>query len=621
MDDLGKLKSDPGVLRIYGKYIRDLRKEGNLYSGCCPLHTDKTPSFKVYPDMTWTCFSGCGTGNIFQLMERIDGTTFAETVEKVKSELGSSDWETAKTRVESVFKPVSEPKTYKTIPLSAWGKLEDALTHSSAALDWLSNERGLGPGTAQRLHLGFVQNIGTLAGEVGADIADKGWVAFPCIDGDKIVSVKYRSIFRKKPGGFSRQPGMGTALFNTETIDVFEPVYLVEGEFDAAILEQAGFHAVSVPSAGAKLTPEMKDQLMKASCVILAGDTDPTGSGYMNKLWAELGNRTYLLTWPAPMKDANQTFLEHCGRDQSKFTNLVQELTDKAKSQPMTSVYSIQESMRSGDDMILSDHPDRMRAPWSSVDQMVNIMPGDVVGINATNSGMGKSTFVLQWTLHNAIKYGRSFVNFQAEMRPAEIATMVAAQVLRKDRNFPTGEDKKLAADQLNGVQYWVGFDPVLSEINAVLDLLEAAIKRLSPYGVILDHFHHFSTGLTNETQAEAAAMTRIKSIAEIYQVVFINVGQPRKATQQTKGKQIHLTDAKGSEAWGSKANSVVTIHRELNKSDDPTMSKGVYEDKTLVKLLKGRSMGTGNSACYLTSFGEFASFEQIENNYQEEPE
>jgi hypothetical protein len=203
-------------------------------------------------------------------------------------------------------------------------------------------------------------------------------------------------------------------------------------------------------------------------------------------------------------------------------------------------------------------------------------------------------------------------------MRPAEIATMVAAQVLRKDRNFLTGEDKKLAANQLDGIQYYIGFDPVLSEINAVLDLLEAAIKRLSPYGVVLDHFHHFVTGMHNEAQVQTAAMTRIKSIAETYKVVFINVGQPRKATQQTKTKQIHLSDAKGSGAWGDASNSVVTIHRELNKSDDPTQTKGVYEDKALVKLLKGRSMGTGNSACYLTSFGEFSCFEAIENNYPE---
>jgi replicative DNA helicase len=351
--------------------------------------------------------------------------------------------------------------------------------------------------------------------------------------------------------------------------------------------------------------------------IILAGDTDTVGSQTMDRLWKEFGNHSYKLTWPDGSKDANDVFLNACGRDLSKFKNLVDELTSKAKSQPMPSVYSLQETMRSGDDAVLSDHPDRMRAPWHDVDTMVNIMPGDVVGINATNSGMGKSTFVLQWTLYNARKYGRSFVNFQAEMRPAEIATMVTAQVLRKDRNFLTGSDKKQAANELEGVEYYVGFDPVLNGINAVLDLLEAAIKRLSPYGVVLDHFHHLTTGMNNETQVQTAAMTRIKQIAETYKVVFFNVGQPRKATQQTKGKQIHLTDAKGSGAWADASNSVVTIHRELNKADDPTMTKGVYEDRTLVKLLKGRSMGTGNSACYLTSFGEFASFEQIDTNHE----
>jgi len=621
VENLDELKSNPAVLKIYGQYVRGLKKAGNLYTGSCPLHQDSHPSFSVYPDMRWTCFSGagCGSGNIFQLLERIDKISFQEAVEKVKKEIGqTSSWEEAKTKVEATFKPVAESKVYKVIDLSRWGALEKALANSPEAVHYLDSERGITLATAQQLRLGFAQNIGTLSGQDGADIADKGWIAFPSIEGDKVIGVKYRSIVRKKPGGFSRQPGMSTALFNTEAIDCFEPVYVCEGEFDCAALTQIGLCTVSVPSAGTKLTPSMKDQLMKASYVVLAGDTDATGSGYMSKLWKELGEKTYLLTWPEGMKDGNQTFLEACGRDLSKFKNLVEELTSKAKSQPMPSVYSLQETMRSGDDAVLSDHPDRMRAPWHDVDTMVNIMPGDVVGINATNSGMGKSTFVLQWTLYNARKYGRSFVNFQAEMRPAEIATMVTAQVLRKDRNFLTGSDKKQAANELEGVEYYVGFDPVLNDINAVLDLLEAAIKRLSPYGVVLDHFHHLTTGMNNETQVQTAAMTRIKQIAETYKVVFFNVGQPRKATQQTKGKQIHLTDAKGSGAWADASNSVVTIHRELNKADDPTMTKGVYEDKTLVKLLKGRSMGTGNSACYLTSFGEFASFEQISDRYEE---
>ena len=619
MEDLDQIKSDPGVIRVYGKYVQGLKKVGDKWVGLCPIHGEKTPSFTIFSkDMRCSCF-GCGANmNIFQLVQKIDNCDFKTALETVKAEVGT--WSETKEKVESTFKSVAETKIYKTVSLTQWKKLEDALTNSKEALNWLIKERGIGPGTAQRLHLGFVQDIDRMAGEQGADIADKGWIAFPCIEGEVVTGIKYRSIIRKKPGGFARQSGFSTGLFNSETIDPFEPVYVCEGEFDACVLEQAGFHAVSVPSAGTKLTPDMKDKIMSASYVVLAGDNDATGSGYMKKLWSELQERCFLLSWPPECKDANDCLLKHCKGDNVLLRACVEELTAKAKSQPMPSVYSLQETLLHGDDSVLADHPDRMRFPWSAVDSMVNIMPGDVVGVNATNSGMGKSTWVVQWTLYNARKYGRTILNYQTEMRPSEIATMVAANVLRKDRNFLTGEDRKLAAASLDGVEYYVGSDPVLSDINQVLDLLEAGIKRLSPYAVVLDHFHHLVTGMHNESQIQSAAMTRIKSIAEIYKVVFINVGQPRKATQQTKGKQIHLSDAKGSGAWGDASNSVICLHRDLNKAEDPTMSKGVYEDKTLVKLLKGRSMGTGASAAYLTSFGEFASFEQIDSVH-EDPE
>lgn len=617
LDDLDAIKSDPGVLRVYGKYVRGLKKAGDKWVGCCPLpgHNDKTPSFFVFADGRCSCF-GCGENlNIFQLVQKMDNCDFKTALEKVKKEVGHTDWIEAKQKTESTFKSVTEKKEYRTLSLSEYKPIEDNLLKSPEAIRWLEKERGISLATAQKLHIGFKPSLTGLKDEGAADILDKGWMVFPCIDGDLVRLMKYRSIVRKKPGGFQRHYGMETVLFGLESIDPFEPLWVVEGEPDRCVMEQAGFPCVSVQFAGDKVSPEMKDRIMGAPEVFLAGDNDgKVGNDCMERLWKELGKSTFYLKWPEGMKDANQTFLEHCGRDPVKFQELVRSLSSKAKSQPMPAVYSLQETMRSGDDLTLSDHPDRFRFPWSGVDKMVNIMPGDVVGINATNTGMGKSTWVVQTTMHNARKYGRCILNYQTEMRPSEIATMVSAQILRKDRNFLTGDDKKIAAGELEGVSYYVGSDPVLSDINQVLDLLESAIKRLSPYAVVLDHFHHLTTGMNNEAQIQSAAMTRIKSIAEIYKVVFINVGQPRKATQQTKGKQIHLTDAKGSAAWADAANAVITIHRDLNKSEDPTMAKGAYEDKTLVKLLKGRSMGTGNSACYLTSFGEFASFEQLDS-------
>ena len=84
-EDLDQIKSDPSCLRIYGSFLK-LRKTGDKYVGLCPLptHSDKTPSFTVFSDMRWHCF-GCGAaGNIFQLVESVEGIGFKEAVAKVK---------------------------------------------------------------------------------------------------------------------------------------------------------------------------------------------------------------------------------------------------------------------------------------------------------------------------------------------------------------------------------------------------------------------------------------------------------------------------------------------------------------------------------------------------------
>jgi hypothetical protein len=620
-EDLDQLKSDPGVLRIYGQLVPGLKKAGNKYVGCCPLpgHNDKTPSFNIFPDMRCSCF-GCGANlNIFQLIQQVESCDFATAVERVKKELGQSDWESTKQKVESVFKPVAEQKTYKTIPLSAWAKLETALANSKEAVHYLDTERGITLATAQQLRLGFVQTIGSLAGEQGADIADQGWLAFPCVENNQVVGIKYRSIIRKKPGGFARQPGFATALFGAEEIDVFEPVYVVEGEFDQLCLAQAGFHAVSVPSAGTKLTPSMKDQIMRASSVILAGDTDATGSGYMTKLWTELGKGTYLLTWPDGCKDANATFLEHCGRNIDKFRTLVEELTSKAKSQPMPDIYSIQEVMQHGEDTSLVDRADRLRFPWTTVDQMAVLLPGSVLGLTSTNTSMGKTPFVIQASLFGARKYNEVVINWQCELSPSEIAVVVAALVLRRNRNFLKKEDLKEAAEQLGDVQYYIGNNPSITNILDVLDIMEAAIRRTGATVAVLDNLHFYTTGIDDENRVQTAAIKRIKQMAGTYGVKFIVVGQPRKATAQAKGKKTHITDAKGSGSFGDTCDSFMALHRELAKQAEGEDGRNdIYEEKTLVEMLKTRSKGLGKATAYLHFFGEFAAFEALDTSHEE---
>jgi replicative DNA helicase len=148
--------------------------------------------------------------------------------------------------------------------------------------------------------------------------------------------------------------------------------------------------------------------------------------------------------------------------------------------------------------------------------------------------------------------------------------------------------------------------------------LMEAAIRRTGATVAVLDNLHFYTTGIDDEVRVQAAAMIRIKQIAVQLGCIFIVVFQPRKATSQSKGKKTHISDVKGSGAAGDTTDSVMAIHREIAKEEGKS---DIYEERTLVEMLKTRSKGVGKSSCFLNFFGEFAAFEQLDITHEEPPE
>lgn len=615
--ELESIKQNPAILRVYGSRLK-LRRDGREYASRCPFHDEKTPSFKVYPDngtLLWKCFGCNAGGNVFQFVERFDKVKFNRAVEIVQEAIGT--WSSDKTAVEQTFREFGEEEKKENVvwSLSDYAPMERALERNKTARDWLLHQRGVDFTTAARLHLGYRADVGQLANKAGGDVAGKGWLVFPCIHDGRIVSVKYRSVVEK---AFCRQPRMATALFNLPTIDPLAPIYVTEGEFDAAVLEQAGFHAVSIPSASVKLTAEMKDQLLEADTVILAGDNDAgVGSAAMQKLWSEM-ERTFLLKWPDGLKDANDVFLKKCGGDVSVFRALVNDLTAQARQQPMANVYSLQQAMENSSWTGLLDHPKRMHWPWPSVDKMAILLPGAVCSIFASQTGQGKTTFITQAEVEEA-RHGEVVLNYSAELSPDEYANLVAAYLLRKDRLQINREDLKEASKRFGNARYYIGHNPDANTVTPVLDLIEAGIRRLGATRVVLDHLHFVCLNEKNPIEAEANAMQRIKNIATKYGVIFFVLGQPRKANQQNKGKVVHITDAKGSEAFTSMANAVIALHRNEAKVLDPANPpKDPYDPETQVILKKGRSLAGGNSFAKLELKGNIGTFFEITN--QEPP-
>ena len=54
-----RVKQQADIVRVVGEYVR-LKKSGQNFSGLCPFHSEKTPSFAVHPVKQIYHFFGCG---------------------------------------------------------------------------------------------------------------------------------------------------------------------------------------------------------------------------------------------------------------------------------------------------------------------------------------------------------------------------------------------------------------------------------------------------------------------------------------------------------------------------------------------------------------------------------
>src|SRR5437763_3196021 len=83
------LKLQADIVRIVGDYV-SLKKSGaQNYSGLCPFHKEKTPSFSVHATKQFYYCFGCGEkGDVFKFVQKIENVTFPEAVRAVAQKIG-----------------------------------------------------------------------------------------------------------------------------------------------------------------------------------------------------------------------------------------------------------------------------------------------------------------------------------------------------------------------------------------------------------------------------------------------------------------------------------------------------------------------------------------------------
>ena len=82
-----KLQAD--IVRIVGDYVKLKKAGAQNYSGLCPFHNEKTPSFSVHATRQFYHCFGCGvSGDVFSFVQKIENITFLEAVKAVAQKLG-----------------------------------------------------------------------------------------------------------------------------------------------------------------------------------------------------------------------------------------------------------------------------------------------------------------------------------------------------------------------------------------------------------------------------------------------------------------------------------------------------------------------------------------------------
>lgn len=292
----------PGLV---GRRVK-LAKAGRNWTGCCPFHNEKTPSFHVYEDH-FHCF-GCGEhGDAIAFQMKTSGASFPEAVESLAVEAGLE-----------VPRPSPAQARAEQQRLDLHGVLERAQEsfvrrlhagEGSAALAYLRN-RGLSPATIERFGLGW---SGEGRGALIAELRDAGidtdraleagllretedgtrrelyWgrITFPIRDRrGRLISFGGRALGDAKPkyiNGpespvFSKRRTLYALDLARKAVRAKKKLIVAEGYMDVIALHQAGFSGAVAP-LGTALTDEQLAELWRLDPVpVLCFDGDAAGA-------------------------------------------------------------------------------------------------------------------------------------------------------------------------------------------------------------------------------------------------------------------------------------------------------------------------------------------------------
>lgn len=309
MSQIDEIKSRLDIVDLIGESVK-LRRTGKNYSGLCPFHNEKTPSFIVSPDrQTWHCFGQCSEGgDIFKFVMKKEGWDFKEALQSLAERAG------VKLEAYRAEKP-EERETHERLR----GLLEEAVVfyrhHLAApagkfALDYIHEKRFLSDATIETFGLGYapdswdatlthfkskeyteqeLMEVGLVSPRESGGFVDRfrNRLMIPIRDetgkmtgfGARILDPNDYPKFMNSPETpfFSKSRLLYGLDRARKAIRATDQAIIVEGYLDVIAVHQAGFENVVSPM-GTALTEDQLRLLKRFSRrIVLALDPDAAG--------------------------------------------------------------------------------------------------------------------------------------------------------------------------------------------------------------------------------------------------------------------------------------------------------------------------------------------------------
>ncbi|MBQ2551987.1 MAG: DNA primase, partial [Treponema sp.] len=87
-ESIDEVSAKTDIVQVIGEYV-PLTQRGSDFSGCCPFHNEKTPSFHVSADKKlYHCF-GCGAGGtVINFIMEMEKLSFPASIEFLAKRAG-----------------------------------------------------------------------------------------------------------------------------------------------------------------------------------------------------------------------------------------------------------------------------------------------------------------------------------------------------------------------------------------------------------------------------------------------------------------------------------------------------------------------------------------------------